>query len=281
MDEFVRHVTKPRRISVKSKKLLILLIVVAVVVVTIVVLASVFTLKDTIVVCHNFAGNKIVGEEGSPDEQAILELFQGKSTIFLNKDTVVKELGKLYPDYHVVAVVKIPPNCIEVHFLKRTAVAKLDVGGKDVYLDSYGYQVAAPTDGNVPIDITSAFTTPLVAKDVSEGALLQFENELNNQRLSCILESLMALWRCRLEPANYVTVLGFADVFTFDADGTMTMLMPTGAKIHFMNPQENIQDKFIKALSVYSSEANDLQKQGVEITVWPDGKVTTPDKNGK
>ena len=260
----------------RSKKLLISLIVVAAVVVAIVVLASVFTLKDVIVVCHNFAGDKITGSEDVPDEQDIADLFKGKSIVFLNKNSVIEELSKIYPDYHVVAVVKNPPNCLEVHFLKRTAVAKLDVGGKDVYLDSYGYQVAAPTD-NTPIDITSAFATPIVQLESSTGPF-QFENSVNNQRLSCILESLMALWRCRVESENYATILGSSNVFTFDSDGTMTITTRVGAQIHFMNPQENLQEKFINAFSVYTSNAKDLQKQGVEITVLPDGKIITPAK---
>lgn len=274
-------VGQSRRISVKSKKLLISLIVVAAVVVAIVVLASVFALKETIVVCHNFAGDKITGEKGSPDEQTVLDLFKGKSTVLLNKDKVIKELEKLYPDWHVVGIVKNPPNCLEVHFLKRVAVAKLDVGGKDVYLDSFGYQIATPTESNaiVPIDISSAFVTPAVALNVAQGEKFSFENPDNNARLSCILETLMALWQCRVEIADFPTILGETNVFSFDNNGTMTITTRVGAKIHFMNPQEVIRDKFIKAFSVYCSEQYDLQKKGVEVTVWPDGKITTPEKD--
>lgn len=262
----------------KSKKLLISLIVVAVVVVTIVVLASVFTLKDAIVVCHNFAGEKITGEDGFPDEHDILQLFKGKSIILLSKNDVVQKLSEKYPDWHVVAVVKNPPNCLEVHFLKRVAVAKMEVGGQDVYLDSYGYKVDKPADGSDTIDISSAFTSPAVAATVPEGNPFLFENSINNERLSCILETLMALWQCRVDFENFPTILGASSVFSFDSDGTMTITTRVGAKIHFMNPQEVMREKFIKAFGVYCSDQYDLQKNGVEVTVWQDGKVTTPEK---
>ena len=260
----------------KSKKLLISLIVVALVVVAIVVLVSVFTLRDVIVVCHKFEGGKILPDDDAPNAQEIAALFAGKGIVFLNKEDALKQLNELYPDYHFFQIVKIPPNAMEVHFLKRSVVAKLDVGGKDVYLDSYGYQVSAPADGTAVLDISSAFITPIVQQESATGPF-KFENSINNQRLSCILECFIGMWRCYVDTENF-PVFGTENVFTFDSDGTMTITMPVGAKIHIMNPHEDMYVKIKNALSVYYSAENNLQQPGVEITVWQDGKVTTPGK---
>lgn len=43
-----------------------------------------------------------------------------------------------------------------------------------------------------------------------------------------------------------------------------------------MSPDVDLTEKMIKAFSVYCDDSYDLQKNGAEITVWPDGKVTTP-----
>lgn len=260
----------------KSKKMLTIIIAVAVLIVIIVVFASVFSLKRSLIICHNFEGGKVTGVSGAPTEEDVLQLYKGKSILFLSKTQVVDELNAKYPEWHVIGLVKNFPNILEVHFVRRVAVVKVDVGGSDVYLDNFGYVVDAPEQGE-PLNISSAIEKPGTAAVNEKGKKFEFVSETNNKRLSCILESLMALWQCNCDIQNIPTLLGKSNVFTFDADGTMTITTRVGAKIHFMKPEEVLTRKFIDAFSVYCSEKYDLQKYGVEITVWPDGKVTTPD----
>lgn len=262
----------------KSKKMLTMLIVLAVLIVVIIVFASVFSLSDTLVVCHDFQGGKVTGVSGAPTDNDIVELYKGKSILFLSKEKVTEELSAKYSEWHVIGIVKNFPNQLEVHFVKRVAVMKVDVGGHDVYLDNFGYVVDAPENGEEPLDVTSAFEKPSATTVCTKGSKLQFNYSADNTRLDVILETVMALWQCKCDIKNIPTLLGKENVFSFDSDGTMTVTMSSGAKIHFMEPTSILTQKFIDAFSVYcNNEKYDLQLDGTEITVWPDGKITTPD----
>lgn len=263
----------------KSKKLLTLIIAVAVIVVVIIVLASVFSLKTVLPICHNFEGGKVTGIADAPTDEDVLQLYKGKSIIFLSKQKVIDELNSKYPDWHVIGVIKNFPNILEVHFVRRVAVVKVDVGGSDVYLDSFGYVVDAPTDGSKPLDISSAFQSPSVASVSGNGQKFQFVSEESNKRLALVLESIMALWQCNCDIQNIPTILGKSNVFTFSSDGTMTITTSVGAKIHFVQPESPLTEKFINAFSVYCSDKYDLMREDIEITVWSDGKITTPEGN--
>lgn len=263
----------------KSKKMLTMLIVVAVLIVIVIVFASVFSLKKSTVICHSFDGGKVTGVSGAPVESDIVQLYKGKSILFLSKDKVTEELNDKYPDWHVIGIVKNFPNNLEVHFVKRVAVMKVDVSGQGVYyLDNYGYVVDAPQNGEEPIDISSALETPVAATVCENGKKLQFASEINNTRLDIILETVMALWQCKCDIENIPNLLGEENVFAFDKSGTLTVTMSTGAKIHFMEPSTILTRKFIDAFSVYCNNYDiDAQLPNVEITVWPNGKVTMPE----
>ena len=267
-----------KEIAVKSKKLLTLIIAVAVVVVVVVVLASVFAVRQVLPVYHNFEGGQTLSVEGAPTANDVLQLAKGKSIFTLSKSQLTDKLNSQYPEWSVVGIVKNFPNILEVHFVQRVAVVKVSVNGADVFLDNTGYVVDAPQSGNVPIDITSAVSTPTTAKVNVKGQKLQFEDDVNNHRLECVLESIMALWQCQCEIEDIPTILGKSNVFTFNADGEMTITTRAGAKIIVMSPDDGLTDKLIQAFSVYCDGSNDLQKYGTGITVWPDGKVTTPQK---
>lgn len=261
----------------KSKKMLTMLIVVAVLIVIVIVCASVFSLQSSLVICHNFEGGKITGVSGAPSENDIVELYKGKSILFLSKEKVIAELNEAYPEWHVIGIVKNFPNILEVHFVKRVAVVKLDVGGQSVYLDNFGYVVDAPQSSEEPIDISSAIETPGTVTVCEKGQKLKFASDTNNSRLNVILETVMALWQCKCDIENIPNLLGKENVFDFGEDGTLTVTMSSGAKISFMEPTNILNQKFIDAFSVYCNDKYDLMREGVEITVWPDGKVTTPD----
>ena len=260
----------------KSKKLLTLIIIFSVVLVIIVVFTSVFTVRQALPVYHTFEGGQMASVEGAPTENDVLQFARGKSVFFLDKQTVIDQLNQAFPQWHAIGIVINFPNIVEVHFVQRVAVVKLNVSGADVYLDSMGYVVDAPTDGSVPMDITSAIAAPSSARVNEKGKKFQFQDEVNNYRLGCVLETIMALWQCNTEIEDIPAVLGKSDVFTFDAEGSMTITTRAGAKIYVMSPDVDLTEKMIKAFSVYCDDSYDLQKNGAEITVWPDGKVTTP-----
>lgn len=265
--------------NVRSKKLLTLIIVVAVLIVIVVVLSSVFAVRQALPVYHNFEGGQVGSVEGAPTSDDILKLAKGSSILFLSKDKLVQELNSANTEWHAIGVVKDFPNIVEVHFVRRIAVVKVDIGGGDVYLDSFGFVVDAPTDGSKPLDITSALELPSVAKQNVKGQKFQFASETNNKRLECVLESIMALWQCKCEIVNIPTILGKSNVFTFGDDGAMTITTRVGAKIIVMSPEsEDLTDNLINAFSVYCDGTRNLATYGTQITVWPDGKVTTPQK---
>ena len=188
----------------KSKKLLISLAVVAFVIVFIVVMIAVFAVDSVEVQYHDFNGDRVVvpsqGDGIVPDQ--ILSLVKGKSTVFLSKANLIEEINKTYKEWHAFAVVKRFPNSVEVHFVKRTAIAKVNVGGKDKYIDSFGYVVAQPTDGTTCIDISSAFDNNTIsdAMTYDEGERLTFvDGSKNAIRLKAVLDAILSTWRCMVE----------------------------------------------------------------------------------
>ena len=123
----------------KSKKLLVLIAILAAVVVVIVVFASVFSVKDVVVVYHNFDGSLApTPEEGAISDDEMAELAMGKGIVFLSKNKLLSQANGSFKDWHAFAVVKNFPNVVEVHVVKRTAMLKIDIAGEEVYIDSFG-----------------------------------------------------------------------------------------------------------------------------------------------
>lgn len=259
----------------KSKKLLALIIVVAVLVVIIVVFVSIFAVRNAEVIIRSFDGGEITATSDDPTADEVLEFCRGKSIVFLSKDKLAEELNKKFTDWHVVQIVKSFPNTVKVHIVKRVAVVKLDVNG-GVYLDSFGYVVDAPVDGSQPLDISSAIKEPATTLKAVKGEKLQFQTSENNKRLDLVLQSIMALWQCKIEIKDIPNVLNKEDVFTFTSDGNMEILTKTNVKIVVESPNfETLTNGLIDAFSVYYNDKQNLQQQGFVITVKADGSVTT------
>lgn len=267
-------------IQVKSKKLLVLIASIAAVVVVIVVLAAVFTVKTVEIVYHDFDGSLIA----APDEDAIapddvVAFAKGKSAIFLSKTKLMDQVNTSFTAWHAFAVVKNFPNIVEVHLVRSTAILKIDVNGKEVFVDCFGYVVSEP-DGGRYIDATSAFKGTDV-KNQQLGRPLEFNLEENNVRLRCILEAVMATWQCKVDIPNLPTILSDQNVFFFEDDGTMLIKPRAGGTIRVLTPAENLSNRLIKAYSVYYNEQADLQGDEWVITVRTDGTITTPNPDKK
>ena len=264
---------KSKELQVKGKKLLISLVVVPVAIVAfIVVLIAVFAVDDVTVRYHDFDGREIVATQGegvAPKD--ILKLIKGKSTVLLSKTNLLEQLNKEHSDWHAFAVVKNFPNDIEVHFVKRTVIAKVNVNGLDVYVDSFGYVTELTSDNCV--DISSAFPEGVEAQSSQPGSPLTFKDAKNDVRFKCVLDAIMATWRCKVEVEYIPQVLGNENVFEFVHDD-MIIHMPKGSTIRVIAPETKLSDRLIEAYSVYYNKSENLQN-GAEIVVHKSGKITT------
>lgn len=166
------------------------------------------------------------------------------------------------------------PNVVTVYFVENVAMAKLSVGGKETFIDSFGYVIESPTNSDSYIDISSAFSNTGAIKQNEVGKKLIFSGDDDNKRLEYVSAALMSLWRCKLEFEDISVVVGSSNVFSFN-NGDMILNMPTGAKIVVKSPETNLSDRLIEGLSVYYSN-NDLQRDGVVVNVLKNG-ITTED----
>lgn len=268
----------------KSKKLLILIASIAALVVVIVVLSAVFSVKnaDNVqLVYHDFDGKEIIAPEGGIATDDVLKFVKGKSTVFLSKTKLLNQINLEFTDWHAFAVVKNFPNKVYIHLVRCTAMLKIDVNGKEVYIDCFGYVMNPPESGRV-IDATSAFKST-DAQNMRVGEEFKFVVEENNARLGCVLEALLATWQCNIEPENLAALLGDANVFSFDDDGTMLIKPSSGGTIRVLSPQKNLTTRLINAYGVYYNEYANLQDDSWVITVRDDdnGTITTPNPDNK
>lgn len=260
----------------KSKKLIISLAIVAVIVAVIVIMASVFAVKDVTLIPHNFSGAATTPTDG-PSPNDILKFAKGKSILFMSKDKLLNKLNAEYTDWHFFYIVNDFPNIINVHYIKRVAVVKLDVAGNEVYLDSYGYVTSKPADWEC-IDISSAFLHR--DADVNEsGSEFKFADENNNKSLKIVLEAIVASWRCKIDWEDMTTVLGTADVFTFDSDGSLLIKTVADATIQIKSPEKNLTERIVNAYSVYFNDKQNLQQAGKVLVVESNGNIIMPKDN--
>ena len=273
----------------KSKKLLVLIAIVAVVIVIVVVLSAVFSVKsaDNVrLVYHSFDGNQMPApDNGAIGADGVLKLVKGKSLVFLSKTKLLEQINTTYTDWHAYAVVKNFPNIVEIHVVRCTAMLKIYVNGKEVYIDCFGYVMNPPQNGRV-IDATSAFKGTDV-KVARVGEKLDFSVDENDVRLGYVLEALLATWQCKVEPSNLAALLGDNNVFSFDEGNNLIIKPASGGTIKILSPASNLSPettltkRLINAYGVYYNEYADLQSDEWIITVHEDGTITTPnpDKN--
>lgn len=265
----------------KSKKLLISIAVLAVVIVIIVVLSAVFSIRRVTILYHGEDGSVIAAPtDGSGiASDDILKISEGKSIVFLSKDKLLSQINT-DPDnseWHAFAVIKNFPNMVEVHLARRSAIAKIDVGGSSVYVDFFGCVAAAPDSGTV-IDISSAFRGT-ETDTLQVGTKFAFRSAENNERLGYVLEAIKAIWRCKVEVGNIPEIIGKERVFTFDDDGNLYITPNSGGTIKILAPSSSTMDlssRVVKGLSVYYTDVDNMQNAGAVITVHQNGRISTP-----
>lgn len=263
----------------ENNKLLVLIVVVAIVAVSAVCLSSIFSINDARIVYYNFDSTETSYVEGSnmPTENDVLQFCKGKNIVTLSKGELMQSVNTNPQNsgWRAIGVVKYFPNLVEVHVVKTVVVAKVEIAGVDVYLDSFGY-VCQPQDAEfTPVDITSVFGTRDVLQN-QVGKPLIFASDANNKALDYTLQSFSALWQCKLEMEEIPSVIGQGNVFSMDSYGNFVVSTRVGAKIVVQQPDQEFQSRLIKALSVYFNETLDMQKDGVVITVLGDGTIITP-----
>ena len=263
----------------KNKKLLISLAVVAVVVVIVVVLSAVLTVQKVTVVYHSIDGTESLAPDDALNTSDILSTCKGKSIVVLSKTNFLAEFNRKYTEWHAFAVVRNYPNRLEIHVVRRTAIAKFrDANGKQVYIDMFGYATEPSTE--TVIDISSAFkSSPDLVKN-NVGELIEFESEENNLHLSLVLESIIAKWMCYVDYEEMPQVLGEENVFTFEENGDLRIHIRLGGYILVQSPTvELIQSSLKDAYEVYNNTSMDLHRDECVITVHSNGKITTPEGN--
>ena len=267
----------------KSKKLLVSLAIVAAVVVIIVVMASTFSVRHVVIRYHKFDGKLTTVQEDSISEEVIEKIAKGKSTIFLSKTNFLAqvnvELKNNYPQWHAFAVVKSFPNILEVHFVKRTAIAKLTTSEGVVYLDSFGYSVTEVPEYNC-IDITSAFDATNPTEPDADGKF-KFQSPEENKHLQYVLEAILATWQCFVEVEDMDDVLLPAGAFEFQSDGSMLIHPRLGGTIRLLAPETDLSARLQKAYAVYYNPSANLQQDDCVITVNKNGRISTLDPNKK
>ncbi len=257
----------------KSKRLLIFIVIVAVILVILICLSALFSVSKGWAVYHNFDGSTTSYLDGAPTINDILNVTKGKNIFFLSKEKCLSQLQT--DNWHAVAMVKSFPNKVTVHFIKRSIAVKISPNGvENIYVDSMGYVAPAPEGDFTCLDVTSAFDSfDIVSK--TENQKLTFNSEKNNQKLKCVLDVVMALWRCHIEMENIPALLGESDVIYFD-EGNLVIDMQQNSKIIVNAPtNDDLQERLIKAFSVYYNAEINLQTGGITITVREDGKITT------
>lgn len=257
----------------KSKKLIILISAVVVFIAVVVILASVFAVREVRPNYHNFDGSETLPADGAPTADDVLKYSKGKSIFFMSKDKLLSDLNAAFPEWHAFAVVKNFPDAINVHFVKRQAAVKIDIGGNTVYVDSFGYVVDKPSEGEC-VDVTSAFEYREAT--VESGKKLQFAASESNERLNIVLEAMIASWRCNIELNDMPIVFGGENVFSFDKNGNLVITTRANAHIKVVEPSADLTNRLLKAYSVYYNDKLNLQQDGVEITVEKNGNIITP-----
>lgn len=259
----------------KGKKLITLIAIVILVVAVISVLASVFSVKSVLIITHDITGKQVDDyDETTPTGSYVLNFAEGKGIIFLSKDKLLGEINSDITSWHAFCVVKNFPNQLEVHVVRRTPVAKFNAGPSTVYVDCFGYVCNAPEQDNC-VDITSAFEHVNLVTTNEVGKTFEFAEQTNNERLSYVLVTLRALWRCYVEYEDMDVVLGRSNVFTFNSNGDLVIKTTSGAIINILDPDTDLENRVIKVFSVYYTEKTDLQKQGIVIKVLKNGRITT------
>ena len=267
----------------KSKKLLVSLAIIAVVVVIIVVMASVFSVRHVSLRYHTFNGDLVAVTGGDIPEEVIEKIAKGKSTVFLSKTSFLSQVNvelranPSYSQWHAFAVVKGFPNKLEIHLVKRTAIARLTLPTGDIYLDSFGCKVNEVPEYDC-IDITSAFSVTEPAAEQPKDGTFLFADEKSNQQLSCVLEAILATWQCYVEIDEMNIVLDATRAFEFE-DGNMIIRPRLGGKIVIMSPETDLTARLQKAYAVYYNSNVNLQDDDWVITVLKNGRIRTPDPN--
>ena len=273
----------------KNKKLLVLLAIVAVVVVIIVVMASVFSVRHVYLSYHMFNGDLTTAPDGGVPTEVIESIARGKSAIFLSKANFLAQVNaKLqassdYSQWHAFAVVRNFPNKLEVHLVKRTAIAKfsLSTTAETIYIDSFGCRVTEiPEDGQC-IDITSAFNATDPAAEQPADGTFKFVSAESNTRLKYVLEAILATWQCYVEIDEMDDVLRPTNAFTFDEHGCLLVRPSQGGTIELQSPETDLSVRLQKAYGVYFNSSVNLQSDKWVITVYKNGRIKTADPNKK
>ncbi len=261
----------------KNKKLLISISVCVALILVVVLFTVLFSVSHCRLVFHNEDGEQIATPTDGPTSNDVLHYAKGANIFFMSKEDLLASLNgdEKFADWHALSVVKSFPNVVEVHLVRRVAVCSLLVNSQVVYIDTFGYVMSE--DPSTPtIDITSAFSGNMSGIVCEAGKKLQFTSSSDNVRLSCILETVSAVWQLKYA---FNDIAQLVDEFSFDSTAdSMTIVTSHGAKIVVAQPTYHLSVRLIKAFSVYQNGGTDMQSPETVIQVTVKGEIYTDKK---
>lgn len=260
------------------KRILTLILVVLLIVVLIVVFATVFTVRNVELRFHLEDGKNAtfppdLANSNNLNNDSVFQIVGNKHIVTLSNNDILDKLNSQYKSFHALAVIKSFPNTVTVHFAERVAVFKLNFGA-GIYVDSFGYICQAPSYD--VIDITETFINAVPVSSTI-GDKLSFKREDDNKRLDMTIEVINAVWQTYYAYSDIPKIINEI-TFQDDAENTnssMTITTQSQAKIIIYEPQQNLSNRMIKALSVVYSDIIDMQKPGVVISVSTSGHISS------
>lgn len=257
----------------KNKKLLIVCIVVATLVAVVILMSALTSLSQCAVLLYDESGVQIAGNQSLPTSEEILEKYKGRNVVFLDKEEVLSELNKYYPQWHFIDIVKSFPNKIDVCITARLPLFTFSLSNKTYFLDSKGYVVSEESaTGHTLISLDGVFSTSVTS--AVEGALIDFSTSTDDAKLSYVLQSVSTIWRLYYDVDEISQlVVGFQFAMENNQISQMTIVTNAGARLVVISPEKDLAERILKVVSVYTNPDKDFQNSSTIITVDQYGNV--------
>ncbi len=257
-----------------KKRLLIIFSIFLVVVLLVIIGSTIFTVQNAEVYFYNEEGKMVAGDTNIVPS-SLIDGFKGTSIFFLSEKALADKIHSTsdFYEWYVVGVTRSFPSTVAIHLSKRIPVFFISTGGLNFLLDIFGYGTSTTTNSSSGyIDISKL---SIDVDSVSVGKQITWKNEDAKNKFQALITVVSTIWRFNY---NYSEVYTFIKDFSFSGE-ILNIYTNSGVKIEIFDPMNNLDSKFISAVSVYNSDTIDMTAENVVITVDKKGRVTsTSDK---
>ena len=256
----------------KNKKLLIVCIVLATLVAIVVLMSALTSLSQCAVLLYDESGVQIAGDDTLPKAEDILAKYKGKNVVFLDKQEVLDQLNLAYPTWHFIDVVKQFPNKIDVCVTKRLPLFVFSLSNKTYYLDSKGYVVDEESaQDHTLISLDNVFGGSVTKAQV--GLYIDFSLTADDAKLTYVLQTVSTVWRLYYDVSEISQLVKGFQFTTENGQYKMTIITNAQAKLVVISPDEDLEERILKVVSVYNNPEKDFQNSSTIITVDQHGNV--------